>query len=120
MKRRRRLLRYVRSLALAGACLAVFAASAVAKPIHPFLDVRHPGPTLSQQAPAYRAGDTPGTRAPGSAIQPVSDPFVSRTVVKDDGGRTLAIILAGSALAIALSGAALVVVRLNRNPVGLH
>jgi hypothetical protein len=116
MKRRRRLLRYVRTLAIAGACLAVFASSAVAGGgrTKPVLSRHAPGPVV------YRAGDAASSRVPGSAIQPVSEPFVTRTVVDDDGGQTPAIILAGSALAIALSGAALVVVRLNRNPVGLH
>jgi hypothetical protein len=140
MKRRRRLLRYVRSLAIAGACLAVFASSAFAGGgrTHPVLS-HHA--SVTHGGIVYRAGDTPGdrapvpathatianrpgdaafSRAPGTAIPPMSEPGVTRTFVKDDSGRTLAIILAGSALAIALSGTALGVVRLNRHPVGLH
>lgn len=116
MKRRRRFLRYIRTLAIAGACLAVFASSAVAGGgrTKPVMAERHAaGPVV------YRAGDSASSRVPGSASQPVSEPFVTRTVV-DDSGQTPVLILAGSALAIALSGAALVVVRLNRNPVGLH
>jgi hypothetical protein len=75
----------------------------------------------SNPAPVFRSGDVASTRVPGSSPTFVSVPSAPRTIVQDNGGQTLAIVLAGSALGIALAGAGFALLR-TRMPkaAGLH
>jgi hypothetical protein len=75
----------------------------------------------SVTGPSYRSGDVASTRVPGTSPTFVSVPSAPRTIVQDNGGQTLAIVLAGSALGIALAGAGFALLR-TRMPktAGLH